>query len=365
MARDMRAIFFGYSRRVLLPNAVTKPVAPMNDHLQEVLMLLSRTPSADNSQPWRFRVEVSSIVCHSLPPGIGRGLFGPMGHATLLSAGAMAESMKQLFGGAPEIIFSDDGWEIRQSYQSLPDTNGMSARKLMNRHTNRFPYARETVSWRGLSSDDGQLRILTDRRAIEEIGEVVKACSAVRFTCRELHEWLFSSLRWNVHEVALGDGMDIATLHLPPGGRQFMRFVEPWQRMAFFNKFGLYKLMAVIEAGQLSESGGVVAIIGCGDDAGVVEAGKVMLACWLDLNDLGYAVHPYYVVTDIANRLETGRLGSRWRPSTAEAIASLYEILGIDEKAGQRLHMLLRVGKAKSDAPRSVRRPILQLIDNK
>lgn len=340
---------------------------PMNDHLQEVLRVLSRTPSADNSQPWRFRVDDSSINCHSLPAR-DHGLFGPLGHATLLSAGAMCESMDQLFGGVPEIVVSDDGWEIRQSCQPLPETNGLAAKRLMDRHTNRFPHAREIVSWPGLASHPlggqpgARAVLIADRSAIDEIGAAIRVCSAARFNCRELHEWLFSSLRWNEQEVALGDGMDIATLHLPPGGRHFMRFIAPWQRMAFLNKFGLYKLMAAIEAKLVGESGGVVAIVGGGGNPGIVEAGRTMLACWLELNGMGYAVHPYYVATDIANRLATGRLDPQWRSRVSTALASLRDILGVREQAGERLHMLLRVGRATVAVPRSARRPVGELV---
>lgn len=347
----------------------------MNEYRQEVqdvLRVLARTPSADNSQPWRFRVDASSLACHSLPPGMDHGLFGPLGHATLISAGAMSESMRQLFGEAPEMVIGDDGWALRQHFQTLPEASGVAAGKLLDRHTNRYPYAREAVSWPGFTAPTApcpprfgtRAILLSDRAAIEEAGAAVRACSMARFNCRELHEWLFSSLRWNEREVAQGDGMDVATLHLPPGGRQFMRFIAPWQRMEFLNKFGLHRLMAVIEAKLVGESGGVVAIVGSGDDPGIVEAGKALLGCWLELHESGYAVHPYYVVTDIANRLASGRLDPRWRSAASSALAKMHGVLGIDEKAGERIHMLLRVGKAKREAPRSARRAIRQLMDN-
>lgn len=339
----------------------------MENRLLEILRLLSRTPSADNSQPWRFAIGERSLRCHSLATETSNGPFGPLGHATLLSAGAMHESMKQLFGDEAriEVRLDADRWAIESTYGTLPDPlSSEAAQRLAKRHTNRFPYNRQPIVWPQLPIEwpaGGRAVLIDDPRSISTIAAAVKICSAVRFTCQELHEWLYSSLRWNEAEAARGDGIDIASLHLPPGGRLFMRFLAPWQRMEFLNRFGLYKIMAAAEACLVADAPGIVAIVGERGPTGIWEAGRLMQATWVALNASGLAVHPYYVVTDIANRFSAGKLNAVWRARISKQMGKLNSLLGLS--SDEQIHMLLRVGFAQRTAKPSARLPLECLID--
>ncbi len=337
----------------------------MDNKLSEILQLLSRTPSADNSQPWRFAVGESSIHCHSTPAEQSHGPFGPLGHATLLSAGAMHESMNLLFGDDSRIesVIDADRWAINLTYGTLPDLKGAAARRLAKRHTNRHPYTQEPVAWPKLPEewpDGGKAILINEPASISAIGAAVKTCSAARFNCQELHEWLFSSLRWNDAEAARGDGLDIASLHLPPGGKQFMRFLAPWRRMKLLNRIGLYKLMATTDARLVVDAPAIVAIAGQREPSSIWEAGRIMQASWVALNAAGFAVHPYYVVTDIANRLAAGRLDSSWRSSVEKQLDKLGKLLGLSPD--RQIHMLLRVGAPSRTAKPSTRLPLERLL---
>jgi hypothetical protein len=338
----------------------------MNTQLIDILELLARTPSADNSQPWRFVVGESFICCHSLPAEQSHGPFGPLGHATLLSAGAMHESMHQLFGDDARIesVIDADRWAINLTHGTLPDPKGTAARRLAKRHTNRLPYTQEPVVWPKLSEEwpgGGKILPINDPASISAIGAAVKTCSAARFNCQELHEWLFSSLRWNETEAARGDGLDIASLHLPPGGKQFMRFLAPWRRMQFLNRFGLYKVMAMTDARLVVEAPAIVAIVGQREPSSIWAAGRIMQASWVALNAAGFAVHPYYVVTDIANRLAAGRLDASWRTPVEKQLERLGKLLGL--MPDSQIHMLLRVGTPSRAAKPSARLPLERLLD--
>jgi hypothetical protein len=340
----------------------------MRDQLTEILRVLARAPSADNSQPWRFIFDGEEVHCVCRSSVQPFDPFGPMGHATLLSAGAMHQSMAELFGAncQPEEDIDDDTgrWAINAGCHGIPILHNHVATALMGRHTNRFPYRRSPVDWHASAQvwpQGGMAILVTDTLAGAAVGKTVQTCSAARFNCRELHEWLFASLRWSDEEVKCGDGLDVATLHLPPGGRQLMRLIAPWHRMEWANKVGLYKVMAAVDASLVREAPGVVAIVGSGGTRGAWEAGRLMLSCWVDLNQAGYAVHPYYVVSDIANRLVSGRLDMRWQKPASRALSELREVLGI--QVDQRIHMLLRIGRPTVGVVRSARIPIERLTE--
>ncbi len=337
------------------------------DEALEVFKLLARTPSADNCQPWRFAsTDGHRISCQSHRNHGRFDPFGPLGHATLLSAGAMQESMEHLYGrdAGCEVMLAAERWEIRMPSPSTPDIGSPAAKALLDRHTNRLPYRQAEVSWQPparLWPRGCRAVMTTSRDVVSVVGETVRGCSAARFNSHELHTWLFSALRWTEEEARQGDGLDVATLHLPPGGKQVMRFLAPWHRMEWMNRFGVHKIMAALDAVLVRQAPAVIAIVGGKDALSAWEAGRLMHACWISLNTAGYAVHPYYVVSDIANRLDDGKLAPTWRQIATSAVASLGEALGLNRDEG--VHILLRVGRPGPAQPvRSRRLPVERLV---
>jgi hypothetical protein len=255
------------------------------------------------------------------------------------------------------------GWELETAVGAASSVESPAIRSLHARHTNRLPYRSDPVTWLHPTQSwpgSSQVRFIKDRGAIAEVAAATRLCSAARFNSRELHEWLFSSLRWTDQEAARGEGLDMATLHLPPGGRQFMRFIAPWSRMERLNCFGLYHVMAAADTKLVAQAPVLVAISGGGDSASVWEAGRAMQQIWVQLNAAGYAVHPYYVIPDLANRLVSGQLAPKWHAEVRQALALVHESCGFNN--GESLHILLRVGLPTQPAIRSRRLPIEQLI---
>lgn len=327
----------------------------------------SRTPSADNSQPWRFAPSPGQFHCSYIARPGWPDPFGPTGHANLIAGGAMHESLRVLFpadaaGHAVGSQIGPKGWSLGLSGWAACDTLS-GAEKLDKRHTNRHPYRRDPVSWAATPrpwTAGTRVSVMSARDSITQIAGAIRLCSAARFNTRDLHEWLFSSIRWTEEDAARGDGLDIASLHLPPGGRHFMRFITPWSRMELFNRVGLYRLMAAIDAKLVSEAPAIVAITGGNAPDQIWEAGRAMMDAWVSLNAAGYAVHPYYVVTDIANRLDAGKLAPEWKADTLRALGMVRDALRM--QADEHVHLLMRVGKPTRNAVRSKRLPIERLL---
>lgn len=255
------------------------------------------------------------------------------------------------------------GWELSATVGAYPNAESPAIRRLYARHTNRLPYRGDPVTWSPQHQSwpgNSQVRVVTDRAVIAELAAATRLCSAARFNTRELHEWLFSSLRWTDDEAARGDGLDTATLHLPPAGRQFMQLIAPWQRMERLNRFGLYHIMAAADSKLVAQAPALVSISGGDDPASAWAAGRAMQETWVQLNAAGYAVHPYYVIPDLGNRLRSGHLAPEWHAHVRRALALVRESCAFN--TGESLHILLRVGLPKQQPIRSQRLPIEQLI---
>lgn len=333
----------------------------------DLIQLAVTAPSADNSQPWNFVSRSGDLACSYMHRSTARDPFGPLGHGTLMACGALFENIRtlqpELAQSPPELSITESSWKITvPEFELWPDASSELREMLHARHTNRHPF-------RGLMSTEipeisgyGSSRTiaLTSPEATGEIAKVLVQCSLARFNCQELHEWLFSSLRWTQAEIDSGTGLDINTLDLPPGGAHFMRWIAPWPRIKLLNRFGIARVLAVADARLVRDAPGIIAFIGGKTPADIAMTGQLMQKTWLMLNSLGIAVHPYYVLTDITNRLHDDRLDVQWRPTAARAMAQAAEIFKL--QSDERIHMLFRVGMPTATPVRAKRLPVTSFL---
>lgn len=342
-------------------------------NIKDFIELATSAPSADNSQPWRFSIADDSLIVQFHDRHNGHDLFGALGHGTLISGGALCETVRSIlwstehFTELPVQLDGAQGWRIDIPILAiekafLTDT----CHAIRNRHTNRHPYkalsaqALENIS---LSTNSNtRINLITEKKAIRSIASSLRSCSEARFNEPELHEWLFSSMRWNEKEAKSGTGLDIATLHLPPGGRHFMRWIAPWKRMKLLNHLGIYKILAHTDSALLRQAPAIIAFSGGSSINDIWEAGRAIQSTWISLNQAGIAVHPYYAITDLGNRLQSGRLNPNWIKPITEAQESIRELLSIP--ANEQLHILFRIGLPTVRAARSQRLPASSFLQD-
>jgi len=335
--------------------------------IADIIKLAVSAPSADNSQSWQFIVDAGALFCSYRHRALAPDPFGAMGHASLISSGALLENIDAIIAShdsQAEWIFAPPSWQIVVNrVHQLPNISSQATERLLSRHTNRHPFS--SLAYNDLlelpCSPNCRSITVTAHDKTKALGHAIMQASTVRFNCKELHEWLFSSIRWSPEEVESGTGLDINTLHLPPGGRTFMRWIAPWPRMEILNRFGVGKLMAVADAALVRESPAVMLlrIENCPEEA--AESGRLMQRIWLELNARGIAVHPYYVLTDLFSRRKAKKIDPKWSSYTNNAISTAHEVLGMSPN--ERIHMLLRVGKPSCIPVRSKRLPVSAFLD--
>jgi hypothetical protein len=332
-------------------------LAMSSPSITDVIRAAIQAPSADNSQPWRFSLHNHTLHCHYEHAGAFLDPFGSLSHASLLAGACVHENLHQMFGQAVTARLGTEAWSLEVDVQACPPPNPALQARIDARHTNRHPYG-PMAGVPTLPAPEGRTRVhCTPRDASRKVlSHALRVCSQARFNQQELHEWLFTSLRWSEAETRSGDGLDIATLHLPPGGRHFMAWIKPWSRMQSLNRVGLDYFMSVVDSSLLTQAPLVLAITGPRDARGIWDAGRTLQRVWLELNAQGHAVHPYYAITDLGNRQHDHKLPPRWDQEVSTVVQACHQTLGL--APDEQIHMLLRVGSPRTAPVRSKRRPI-------
>lgn len=322
-------------------------------------------PSADNCQSWRMTWNGQALELAYEQRHAETNVFSADSHATLMGIGAVAENVQAAL--AANGVDGQWRWsDAAQPYGAI-EIGALPAAFTApdgpaRRHTNRLAY-RSTALPAELAGQLSQHRegasrvtLLTARQPRAELIRAVRTSSEARFCDRALHAWLFGSLRHTPDEVATGDGLDMNTLGLPPGGRGMMGLMSDWGRMSALNRLGAYKLLARTEVGLISAAPALLCISGAGDRRGVIDAGRLLVRVWSELNLAGIAAQPYYVVTDQINRLHSGNLAEGFDAKISAVEQEVQRLLGLGK--GEMLHMILRVGYPKAAPVRSRRLPL-------
>jgi len=249
---------------------------------------------------------------------------------------------------------------------ALPGTPVATDHPLFSRHTNRLRFRTEPIpapllDWVSSQSEGSALALaINARQDIKHLADLIGKASALRFQNREMHEILGRSLRFSPAEVSRGDGLDVSTFNLPPGGKLMMRVVRKWAHMAALNRIGTYKLFANLESQTFANASSCVAIIAPPGRTGGLSAGRLLERVWIELNRQGLAVHPFYVLSDFGFRLQDKRLPASFFNPTQDLVAAVETVLGIKDPS---LYMLLRVGQPAKVPPRAKRLPLEKLLD--
>lgn len=329
-------------------------------------------PSADNSQPWRLRWSESALTIGYDTARVAGTTFAANDPATLLSMGAVLENLLQ---AAEAVGFtvqlsrsSPPGYVTLNLLGSTPSRDGPADHPLFLRHTNRLSFRKDPLpvplrdEVRRLSEAEAEIALVDNQQSIAGVARLVRSASEIRFRTREITEWLARSLRFTPRDAESGDGLDIATLNLPPGGTGLLRVISNWKRMEALNRWGAYRLLAAIEANVIGNASALVAVTGAGGPGGAIDAGRLMERTWILLNQRGLAVHPYYVISDQLFRRERKALPPGLERD-GDILAKETESALRLSLSGRKLYMLLRVGYPRRAPARSKRLPLSAISD--
>jgi hypothetical protein len=322
-----------------------------------------QAPSADNSQPWSFAWDGKSLNLFYQSEGPAADVFGEDSHCEKLTMGAVIENIVQLAGS----VGMDGTWDLEPTGRrylcftpAQPSTaiEGDRQHAVFTRHTNRFrfrpdPILAETVAeLEALNEQDCGVAVLSDPTDLAQLADWIRRASAMRFRNRRLHEWFGKTLRFTPAEVDQGNGLDVATIDLPPGGTALLKLIRDWRRMEKLNRLGMFRVLSGIESQAIKKSPALVAILGPSD--ATLAAGRLMERTWLAAERQHLAVQPYYVLPDQLVRLSDGELPAE----LVDEGQTLHKDFAVVFGEHTFPHMLFRIGYPKMDVKRSKRLPI-------
>lgn len=333
-----------------------------------LLQAAASAPSADNSQPWCFSWDKGFVTGYAKR----RGGFPVDYHATELALGAASENLTwalERLGadsstwhmGTPEPNGAFFRGSVDPSNDALPEPG---SQVWLQRHTNRAPYDMTEIAL-DIRAELTVCRVgdvgveAIHSAAIKEASNWVCQASEIRFQTREVNEWFAASLRYGDSQEDWFEGLHVQTLALPPGGVGLLRLMSDWNRLQWLNRLRAYKLFSRIEAANFQRAPLILAVVG-NENASAFDAGRCLQRVWLRLTELGLSAHPYYVVSDLVQRLALNRVPEQCRDQGAALRKQIQATLG----QGQILHCLLRVGKPSSQLPVSGRLPLERVMCN-
>lgn len=331
-----------------------------------------RAPSADNTQPWHLSWDGEKLSIHYDQQRVNGATFPAESPSTLLAIGALIENLcvaATVAGLTPEVVLAPSPGQNNHyghiALQGVP-IETPSEPLLPLRHCNRQPYQRRPVPSSTItaltSHREGSARcvVQTDKADTKAIANLARQASWIRFQTREVHQWLGRSLRFSKESVATGDGLDVRTLALPPGGSAFLRLISDWRVMRHLNKIGMYRPISAVDAAPLAHAPAIMAICGGTEPKAVIDSGRLMQRAWTTANDAGLAAHPYYVIADQLARLSQNNISEKHLASATELHHRTQTQLGLQNN--ETLHMLLRIGYPKKDTIRSARIPLEKIL---
>ncbi len=330
----------------------------------DVLMEAARwAPSPDNMQPWRFLRRANGFDVH-FDASIG-ATFPLEAEATQISLGAIEENLRQAaqaIGAEVQLHRHDtDTLLLRADITTMPHPRPLeTGLPLFRRHTNRYPFRPEPVPdairerVAALHEAGAQLQLVQGKLQLHAWSDIVRRAGELRFQNMEIMGWLAHSLRFKAEDADRGDGLDIRTFDLPPGGTLMLHLLSSAPCLRAANRVGAYKLLAAIEARPIAAGPLLIAILRDDNRDAMRAAGVLMERAWIALNEAGLAVQPYYVVADQLRRQEAGQLDAAHRQAALDLARHCQLQLGEQRP----LAMLLRVGWPRHVVIRSQRKSL-------
>ncbi len=346
----------------------------MNEKIRTILQAGILAPSGDNTQPWLLRYkEDKNELEMFIDPKADQSFFNVGQRATYLSLGAVFEN----------ILIASRALEIEPEFEIYPhkevdsqnpvakirfkDKTSVSKKGINlypaigTRCTNRKPYKKTPLESQEIKAlireaegiEGAKLSLIVDKALKKKVASLVFKADIIRVERRDLHEFLYSTIRWNQEEInRKRDGMPIRSLEAGFGGDLFLRFCEPWPVMNFFNKIGVGRAVAMHAKKSIMDCGAVGLLTVKGNSPyDFFNAGRALERIWLCATSLGLSIQPVTAITLFFLRvdLEGDRAFSIKHRDILSDIRPKWQSIWADVLKDSRSEALLfRIGKSSS-----------------
>jgi molybdopterin/thiamine biosynthesis adenylyltransferase/nitroreductase len=301
-------------KTAVLPKAPSDSKILTKQQLEMIVEAACQAPSTGNDQPWKWLYKNGGLhLFHDRYRSFSFGNFHDV--ASYISFGAAWENLQLKaeeigFGVTPIIAENQDNGLVAsfffyaQQNKAQRQYSDKLANFIFSRTTNRNPSKPSEITETQIkflkaaaeSVTDARLILITDKKAILTLGNIIGECDRVRLLNPEGHkDFVQREMRWSKKEAEeTRDGIDIQTLGLPPAlqvALSMIKDADVAQTLKNVENGG----HALIDAAMLTASTSsamAVIVLPEYNSANFFYGGVAMQRMWLQAEELGLAVHP-------------------------------------------------------------------------
>lgn len=350
------------------------------EHLLNLIEAGVQAPSADNCQPWKFKLIANGFELWLDPANMGL-FFDVEQVATQMSCGAVIENVVTLanaLGLTTDISYSASATNTNEETTKFAQlTFSTTAYQkdvekvrqiIFNRHSNRNLFQFNKKISNALSaelSSHVQLNenyylqtyhTLKDRNAIIRITTAVET---IRFNHKQMHHDFYNVLRFGDSHQQTRDGLAAETLGIESLMIPVLAKLKPWFVTRILNYIGLHHIMAFRGTWlPMKSASQIVSIIHRGP-VDYVESGRVIQRFWLQANQAGLSVQALGIMPSFFSRFHLLQ-GEGFNPTQLKILSArendFIKITPEFNKETDQLVMMFRLGYEEKPASRSYRR---------
>jgi hypothetical protein len=357
----------------LLRTEIALPVG--SDPIDLIVDAARWAPSGGNIQPWRFEADAREIRMYLVPERTTtmdvrhRGSYVAIG-AALFNARVEAASLKnlgesQLF---PEGTPSHHVATLLMGESTDHEIARLEPRvrtRVANRQIgNGSPIDDETMRLlhRGVQREGAQLRLVTERGRIEEMGALLGESDRIRFLLPTLHREMVGELRFPGKD-SLDEGLDVRTLELSPPEMAALELLRRPDVMGHLAEWRAGESLGARTRAIVGSSSAVAVVtVPRAEPAWYVRGGAAVERLWLTAELHGLAVQPVspvflYAVDD----RDFVRLGGERHVDALVGLSQRFNAFW-DLDDSEQVALVLRLSHAPPPSVRSARLPLSDLL---
>lgn len=334
-----------------------------------------RAPSADNMQPWKFKIVQNGFELWLDRENMGL-FFDNKDVATIVGCGALIENVTVYAQAADlsiKITYDNTQTNKFAEFKFVPSketTSNKLSESIFNRCTDRNLYlrsreisasVRDTLSATVQTNEHFHLHYFQGTKERKRIIRIVTTTDFIRFSHEKVHKDFYEVLRFGQMAAETRDGLAESTLGIESFFIPVLKLLRPWKITKILNYIGLHRVMALRGSWLPMVTAPHIVAITHEGPADYLEAGRVMQQFWLQATNEGLSVQPLGALPLFLARIHLSK-GKGFSGRQIRELKNLENDLsqitpGFNCETHQ-LVMLFRLGYTKKPASQSYRRPV-------
>lgn len=343
----------------------------MKEDIKKILEIAVHSPSGENAQPWKFKIQDNKIYIFNIPER-DVSLYNYKQRGSLVAHGALIENVvitSSAYGYEAEVSLLPDMENPNLVAVVSLSKSALSADLLcpyvVKRCTNRKPYKTKLLSEEqiselaGVAEKGSEVLFVNDRKKIEALADAGSVNERVMFNNQFLHAFFFSHINWTEEEdKAKSLGFYIKTLELPLPAQIGLKVFKHWFLMKFLNKAGLSEAIGKGNAKVYTASSAMGAVVVEGDTPeDFIAAGRAMQKVWLKATKMNLSVQPLTGVLFFMQRITAGEkkeFSQHHIDLIKDAFEKIYETFAVKDRV---IAMMFRIGYGGEPTARAHKLP--------